>query len=290
MKMAKCIATLTLILFSLQATAFGWGDTGHMTVAQIAFDNLTQAEKDRVNELADLIQLEDKEYEFVTSACWMDDIRDFPMFEPIKDWHFITQQFIVNDPNHVVPIEPPPPVNAASIIIWLKNRIKSDEPDLKKAYYLAELVHLVGDIHQPLHTVTRFSPEEPGGDRGGNFFTLSEDAPRKNLHSYWDAAGGRFDFIDVKRPLNTSGRTKLQKFANKIKTEFPKTDMTAEVNNLNPMDWAKEGFTLGVNNVYKGINENDVPSSAYQKKAQEISGRRIALAGYRLAAILKDAF
>ena len=290
MKKAKCIATLTLIFFSLQATAFGWGDTGHMTVAQIAFNNLSPAQQERVNELAALIQLEDKEYEFVTSACWMDDIRDFPMFEPIKDWHFITQQFIVNDPNHVVPIEPPPPVNAASIIMWLKGRIKSDEPDAKKAYYLAELVHLVGDIHQPLHTVTRFSAEEPGGDRGGNFFTLSEDAPRKNLHSYWDAAGGRFNFVDIKRPLNTSGRAKLQNFANKISSDFKKTDMAAEVKDLNPMNWAKEGITLGVSDVYKGIQENDVPSTEYQKNAQKISSRRIALAGYRLAAILKDAF
>jgi S1/P1 Nuclease. len=287
MKKAKCIATLTLIFFSLQATAFGWGDTGHMTVAQIAFNNLSPAQKNRVNQLAALIRLQDKRYEFVTSACWMDDIRDFPMFEPIKDWHFITQQFIVNN---AVPVEPPPPVNAASIIMWLKGRIKSDEPDLKKAYYLAELVHLVGDIHQPLHTVTRFTVENPQGDRGGNLFLLGQGSPRKNLHSYWDAAGGRFDFTDIERPLKSSGRTKLQNFANKITTDFPKSNMTAEVTNLNPLDWAKEGFTLGVNEVYKDIQEQDVPSSDYQKKAKRISGQRIALAGYRLAAILKDAF
>jgi len=287
MKRAKCILALTLVFFSLNATAFGWGDTGHMTVAQIAFDNLTPAQQDRLNDLVALIQLEDRDYEFVTSACWMDDIRDFPMFEPIKDWHFITQQFIVDN---AVPIEPPPPVNAASVINYLKNKIKGNDPDLKKAYYVAELVHLVGDIHQPLHTLTRFTPEEPRGDLGGNFFLLGEGSPRKNLHSYWDAAGGRFDFVDIKRPLNNSGRTKLQKFANKISTDFPKAKMTAEVKNLNPMDWAKEGFTLGVNDVYKGISENDVPNTAYQKKTQEISSRRIALAGYRLAEILKGAF
>ena len=287
MKRIKLIASLTLVLFSLQTTALAWGDTGHMTVAQVAFDNLSPAEKARVNELAALIQFEDKEYEFVTSACWMDDIRDSPMFEPLKDWHFITQRYIINN---AVPDEPPPPVNAASIITWLKNRIKSnDEPDLKKAYYLAELTHLVGDIHQPLHTVTRYTVDEKGGDRGGNFFLLAETAPRKNLHSYWDAAGGGFGFRDISRPLTDSGRTKLQKFASNFESGFPKSSMAGEINNLDPMEWAKEGKALGISQVYQGIQEQDVPSQTYQTNAQKVSARRIALAGYRLAAILRQA-
>jgi hypothetical protein len=288
MKKLKLIASLTLVLFSLQATAFGWGDTGHMTVAQVAFDNLTPAERDRVNELAALIEFEGKDYEFVTSACWMDDIRDSPMFEPLKDWHFITQRYIIDN---AVADEPPPPVNAAAIIVWLTNRIKSkDEPDLKKAYYLAELVHLVGDIHQPLHTVTRYTIDEKGGDRGGNFFLLAETARRKNLHSYWDAAGGGFGFRDISRPLNDAGRTKLQKFATSVQNSFPKPGMASEINKLDPMEWAREGKALAISQVYQGIKEHDEPSEAYQTNAQKVSARRIALAGYRLAAILRQAF
>lgn len=288
MKQIKLIATLILVLFSLQATAFGWGDTGHMTVAQIAFDDLSAGEKARVNQLAALIRFEDRRYEFVTSACWMDDIRSAPMFEPIKDWHFITQRFIIGN---AVPDEPPPPVNAASIINWLIARIKSnDESNLKKAYYLAELAHLVGDIHQPLHTVTRFTALQPGGDLGGNFFLLSNAAPRPNLHSYWDAAGGGFGFQDIDHPLTDNGRAKLRTFANNIESGFPKSSMASEINNLDPMDWAKEGKALAISNVYVGIQQNSVPTQAYQTNAQKVSARRIALAGYRLAAILRQAF
>lgn len=284
MKKMKLIAALALVLFSFQTTAFAWGDTGHMTVAQIALDNLDDAKKNRVNELASLIVFYDREYEFVTSACWMDDIRDAPMFEPLKDWHFITQRYIIN---HAVADEPPPPVNAASIIIWLVNRINSkDEPDLKKAYYLAELTHLVGDIHQPLHCVTRFTPDEREGDRGGNFFSLGDTAPRKNLHSYWDAAGGFFAFRDIGRPLTDNRRVALRNYANKIMSAYPKPTMTDEIKKLHPMDWAKEGFALGVSDVYKGIEEGDVPSNAYEANARKVSARRIALAGYRLAEIL----
>ncbi len=288
MKKIKCVAALTLLFFSLQTTAFGWGDTGHMTVAKIAFDSLSPAQQERVNELAGLIELQDKEYNYVTSACWMDDIRDFPMFEPIKDWHFITQRFIVNN---AVADEPPPPVNAASVIRFLIGRIKSPtEPDLRKAYYLAELTHLVGDIHQPLHTVTRYTPEEPRGDLGGNFFLLAETAQRPNLHSYWDAAGGAFGFRDLRRPLSNSDQNKLQTFANSISSMFPRSGMTTEADNLDPMVWAQEGKALAIAQVYPGIVEHDVPSQTYQTNAQKVARRRIALAGYRLAALLKQAF
>jgi hypothetical protein len=287
MKRVKCIATLTLVLFLPQATAFGWGDTGHMTVTQIAFDNLSVAEKARVNQLAALIRFGDRRYEFVTSACWMDDIRDAPMFEPIKDWHFITQRFIISN---AVPDEPPPPVNAASIITWLIARISSnDESDLKKAYYLAELAHLVGDIHQPLHTVTRFTAQQPGGDRGGNLFPLSQAAPRPNLHSYWDAVGGDFGFQNIPRPLTKNGRAKLRTFANNVTNAFPQSSMTSEINNLDPVDWAREGKALAISDVYEGIQQQSVPSQPYQTNAKRVAGRRIALAGYRLAAILRQA-
>lgn len=287
MKRIKLIASLTLILFSLQTTALAWGDEGHMTVAQIAFDNLTTAQKARVNQLAARIRFDNNTYEFVTSACWMDDIRGAAMFEPLKDWHFITQRHIIDN---AVGDEPPPPVNAAAIISWLIVRIKSDdESDLKKAYYLAELAHLVGDIHQPLHTVTRYTAEQTGGDRGGNLFLLGSGAAKPNLHSYWDAAGGHFGFQEIPRPLDTAGRTKLKNFANNIESSFPKSSMTNEINNLDPMDWARDGKALAISQVYQGIQPGGVPSQAYKDNAQKVSSRRIALAGYRLAAILGQA-
>ena len=76
---------VVVVLLFLHADALAWGDTGHMTVAQIAFNNLSPAKQKRANELANLIELGENDYDFVASACWMDDIRDFPMFEPIKD-------------------------------------------------------------------------------------------------------------------------------------------------------------------------------------------------------------
>lgn len=262
-----------------------------MTVAQIAYDNLPPAKQKRANELVALIEYTGQDYEFVTSACWMDDIRDLPMFEPLKDFHFITQMNIIDN---AVPVKPPPPVNVVEVIRFLVDKLSSSkESDLKKAYYLAELAHLVGDIHQPLHCSTRFTNDDPSGDLGGNYFMLSEDSPRKNLHSYWDAAGGIFSFRDVGRPLTDNRRKSLLSYTEKITTSFPKNNLSNEINNLNPEDWAKEGFKIAVDEVYTKIKEGDVPNkvklndtTTYEENVRKISGRRIALAGYRLASIL----
>jgi hypothetical protein len=173
------------------------------------------------------------------------------------------------------------------MIDWLNKKLAdSGESDVKKAYYLAELSHLLGDIHQPLHCATRYTSERREGDRGGNFFTLDENAPRKNLHSYWDAAGGLFGFRDVNRPLTEGRRQTLKNYAQKIMTDNPKSSMTNEINDSKPPNWANESYQLAKMQVYPGISENGIPSETYQTNAKKVSARRIALAGYRLAAIL----
>lgn len=51
------------------------------------------------------------------------------------------------------------------------------------------LIHYIGDISQPLHTITRVTPRSPGGDKGGNLFNISSPVGFKdvtNLHSLWD--------------------------------------------------------------------------------------------------------
>lgn len=60
---------------------------------------------------------------------------------------------------------------------------------------LRYLLHMVGDLHQPLHTVTRCTPDSPNGDSGGNGFRLltgSSAGDVRNLHSMWDSMGGAY--------------------------------------------------------------------------------------------------
>lgn len=50
------------------------------------------------------------------------------------------------------------------------------------------LIHYVGDIHQPMHCVSRVDKEYPAGDKGGNDFPLPNHYSAKELHAVWDAA------------------------------------------------------------------------------------------------------
>lgn len=60
--------------------------------------------------------------------------------------------------------------------------------DLGNSFDMRLLVHYVGDIHQPLHAVTRYAKDFPTGDRGGNSFKITSKDGVSNLHMLWDSA------------------------------------------------------------------------------------------------------
>lgn len=277
------VAVLITLLMSVPA--FAWGDPGHMVVAQIAYDNLNETAKARVDELAPQVTFGSDTYTFVTLACWMDDIRDTTALEPLKEWHFITLRFIVSGP---AVEQPPPPVNVQSILEWSIARLQARrDSDRVMGYTLAYLAHLTGDVHQPLHTTTRYTAALPDGDLGGNLFRLSSSAVRRNLHSYWDGAAGFFDSANIQRPLNRAERRSIRAFAREIQEDFPANSIGA-VDDLNPSTWVRESHDLGRTIVYDGVTENTVPNSTYRDKTVEKARERIATAGYRLARVLNQ--
>jgi hypothetical protein len=278
------LSVLALIIWAANASA--WDDTGHIVVAQIAWENLDSLTKTRVRKLAQRVFLAEKTYDFVTVACWMDDARDFPMFEPLREWHFINKRFIVSGPALDAP---PPLVNVQMIIEWCVQKLGDrTSKENVKAYALAYLVHLVGDAHQPLHCATRYTEKHKDGDAGGNFFLLA-NAPKDNLHSYWDAAGGLFNFVRVIRPLDSAGKQAIKQWAKKIMAAHPANSLPA-LNDLQAGAWVEESHQLARSEVYQNIEENGTPNSAYAAKTKSICGQRIAMAGYRLAALLNNLF
>jgi hypothetical protein len=56
------------------------------------------------------------------------------------------------------------------------------------SYATRLLIHYVGDVHQPLHCVSRVNKDYPAGDRGGNSFPLPTHYSDKELHAVWDSA------------------------------------------------------------------------------------------------------
>jgi hypothetical protein len=133
---------------------------------------------------------------------------------------------------------------------------------------------LVGDIHQPLHAVDRYSATFPTGDVGGNLVKVT-GGPEKVLHAYWDALPGESADPGVAIPL-----------ADALPPASP-----AAAGIDDPTVWADESFQLAKTSVYappvgSGAGPYDVYGGPYAKAAEAVAMTRVVLAGERLANLL----
>ena len=82
----------------------------------------------------------------------------------------------------------------------------------ERALFARYLVHVAGDIHQPLHSVALYNKTYPDGDRGGNSLTMYyQNGTKTNLHSFWDAGANLLqnDTWYLVRPLDNGNTTSL---------------------------------------------------------------------------------
>jgi S1/P1 Nuclease len=164
----------------------------------------------------------------------------------------------------------------------------------RKAIALAWLFHLVGDIHQPLHTAQLFTVEYPKGDRGGNEICVrvNQAGQPMDLHRFWDGV------------ITSSGDlSRLRNAATEMRNrpDFVRSQLTQLLSN-NVNAWAEESFEIATRIAYQngGLtgsprdgNKNCTTVTAaptlplgYVAIARRIADRRMILAGYRLADLL----
>jgi len=228
--MHRYFITLTLSTIGLvQTPVLAWNNYGHMTVAYIAYQKLTPQARAKANALltknpdfpnwlamvpAGTSAADKNLMLFMIAATWPDRIKraagynednpsdpnkpDGPIsFQNIgftdhyrhRCWHFIDVAF-TQDNTSPLPATPVP--NAKERIELFRPALGSNDDDLK-SYDLSWLLHLVGDVHQPLHCATRVGLTQPDGDAGGNKVTLDQGTSIVKLHAFWDdILGPRF--------------------------------------------------------------------------------------------------
>ena len=166
---------------------------------------------------------------------------------------------------------------------------------LDRARALLLLIHLVGDVHQPLHAATAVSARWPQGDQGGNKFPVSVhfDPTVQSLHQLFDSGCGLWNRqVAQHRPLRGDDAAWLEKWAQNVTAEVPPPE---EPFQELPYWWAQESWQLASDIAYAGLArpeegaEPAVPSPAYVQTAQRALIARAARAGYRLADLLNDA-
>src|SRR5262249_152951 len=125
---------------------------------------------------------------FMQAARWADDIRSNDKQQHRALWHYINWPFKPDGQPPSVKTREPEAVNILTAMMENQRIVANDNNAERKAIALAWLFHLVGDIHQPLHTVQLFTSEYPKGDRGGNEICVrvTQAGQPMDLHRFWD--------------------------------------------------------------------------------------------------------
>lgn len=167
--MKKILSFLLLVPF-LIGEVWAWGQTGHRVVGLIAEQHLSAKARKKIARV-----LENNSLAEVSN--WMDEIRSDPAYNHTHDWHWVTipdgmkyEQTVKNPKGDLV-------MKIGELVEALKSH---QLPAAQEQEYLKYLVHLVGDLHQPLHV---------GGkdDIGGNAVRVQWFGQSSNLHRVWDS-------------------------------------------------------------------------------------------------------
>jgi hypothetical protein len=257
---------------TLSPILFAWDSNGHKLVAEIAYENLSPTTQKTVLQL---LQTPGPGYtrrlSFSNSAAWADWIRaDMPQYSVL---HYINLPYCGSRACFYKKTAEPNIVTAIlqeALLLQDQNAAPAEKGAALRFY-----LHWLGDIHQPMHTISYYSPSYPQGDAGGNLYLLQDDV-FPNLHAFWDDACGLW-------PQNRSlSKNQLQALAKRWQGLYPQRDFSVALADHNPLDWAKDSHALAVEYAYEAAPQHYLSLKA-QKKAQIICQKQIVLAGYRLA-------
>jgi hypothetical protein len=287
-------------------SGLAWNRAGHMATGAIAFDDLQRSAPAALARVVAILQ-QHPQYEsrwkqqlagrsaedqgrllFMLAARWPDDVRGDKAFDHPM-WHYIDYPYKPPAQPDSVPAPTPAPENIVEAFRQNVAIVQSSAPDDQKAVALCWIFHLMGDAHQPLHTVSLFTTEFPDGDRGGNLFFIRPDPSRsttENLHAYWDNILLTDDRYEPTHEL----ALRLEKRSARAPGKFPAESQFTK--------WTRESFDLAVSTVYRkgkleiGANRNlgaPLPRG-YHSQAERAAERQVALAGHRLADFLRTNF
>lgn len=258
-------------------SAYSWNPLAHMVIANIAYETLTPKAKSTVDDLVNTIK---KEYPDLTSyellAGWPDTLHG-QRIEAFSHWHYIDVAFT----NDGTPLKNLMDTDNA---VWAVNDIEpivgnSKANPYERARFLGFLTHIVGDLHQPCHTVSLISSNHPDGDRGGNAYYVRYNGNRVNLHRLWDSGIDAFTGSDTPDHVNQEAKFLMKRYTI--------DSFGSAVHVLSPDDWVREGKSIAQKSVYNTKEDANI-SPDYIDIGNRQSERDAALAGYRLGIMLNE--
>lgn len=313
------ISILVFAMYSQQCTA--WNDTGHKLTAIIAYYNMKQQTRDELlavlerhpffqrdflnkmpNEVRNSTKHVRNSWLFAQAAIWPDMAKQFKIDEREQYsrniWHYINFPLYANQSANKITGSTPANTalnpddtqaqhyNVVQALTVAANQLaRTKARQFPQSIWLCWYLHLVGDIHQPLHSVAFYTPHLfAQGDQGGGLLMVADTS----LHSIWDQGAG--NEWRHKR-LVTLAKKRLAEFRNHHSLMFQ------------PARWAYESVALARQSVYTPsiidqiirTEKNDAQHSRvaieldkkYTNDMKTIATQRVVLAGLRLSETLE---
>jgi len=251
---------VVVLLFPLLAGASSsamWGRVGHYITGEVANEHLTETARAEVERV-----LGDRS--IVEATVWMDQVRSTDEYRHTADWHWVT---VPDDSTYDQAHKNP----NGDIIAALERKIAAlqtgELSEDEEREHLKMVIHMIGDIHQPLHVGT-------GEDRGGNDVEVIYLGQDTNLHRVWDT------------DLLVSWSEDYDVWAAAI--NHPSDELVAEWQRATVRRWAEESRSY--RDVVYDLPEDKVIGWEYRNRALPIVEKRLLQAGVRMAGVLNSIY
>lgn len=255
----KKILTLAIVTLALSTEGFGWGQKGHDTTCKIAENHLTCKARRHIRKILDGKSI-------VYWSNWLDNASHTPEYDYTKTWHYKD----VDKGKSYDEMAPAENGDVVTAITDLIAKLKSGELSKnEEALALKMLVHLVGDLHQPMHMGRT-------DDLGGNLYKVNFFKTPTNLHGIWDSnlleSGHKWTYTEWADQLDRLNRKER------------KAMVQGSID-----DWGRDTHAIS-EQVYEDTPEEANLSYDYVAKWTPVIEKLLLQGGIRLAYILNDIY
>jgi hypothetical protein len=260
-KILKKLVLIGLLVY-LPSQAMAWGMLGHRIVGEIAQRNLSCKARKNVKKILGNETI-------AMASNWADFIKSDPSYDYLGPWHYINFKKSLTNDEFAAALMQDTVTNVYTKVNMMVNELKKkDLPQDKKQMYLRLVIHMVGDIHQPMHTGR---PE----DLGGNRVRLSWFNEPTNLHRVWDE-----QLIGYQQLSYTEYADALN-YATKAQRKSWQKDPIST--------WIKESYEIS-EQLYKGVKPEEKLGYRYNFEHVDTMNQRLLQGGIRLAGLLNEIF
>jgi hypothetical protein len=257
----KILFIIAVIYLPLQSMA--WGTNGHRICGQVADSYLTPKARAAIKAI-----LGDES--IAMSSNWADFIKSDPQYKYLSNWHYVDFDKEYSYSQMQAFLKQDTATDAYTKMNFLIGELKKKNlPKANKLLALRMLIHIVEDVHQPMHTAHT-------DDKGGNDIKLTWFNNPTNLHSVWDS-----QLIDFQQLSYTEYATWINHTTVAQRAQWQKAPIS---------QWLFESSLIATK-IYAGVKDGDkVNVYKYNFDYIDILNKQLVKGGVRLAGLLNQIY